>query len=177
MDWCWNSNTLPIWYEELTLWKRSWCWERLKAGGEGDDRGWDGWTASLTWWTWVWANFRSWWWTGKPDVLQSIGSQRVGHNCTTEPKWTELFTTEAHAQSVQSCPILCNPMDCRWASSSVHGISQARTLEWLPFPSPGNLPKQGIKPTSSAAPSLASGFFTTEPPRKPHCGGEKSNIS
>ena len=63
-DWCWswNSNTLATWWEELTHWKRPWCWERLKAGGEGDDRGWDGWMASLTQWTWVWASSRSWWW-------------------------------------------------------------------------------------------------------------------
>ena len=66
-DWCWSwsFNTLAIWWEELTYWKRPWCWERLKAGGEGDDRGWDGWMASLTWWTWVWASSGSWWWTGK----------------------------------------------------------------------------------------------------------------
>ena len=57
----WNSKTLAAWYEELTHWKRPWCRERLKAGGEGEDRGWDGWMASLTRWTWVWANSRSWW--------------------------------------------------------------------------------------------------------------------
>ena len=61
-----------------------WCWERLKAGGEGDDRGWDSWRASPTWWTWVWVNSRSWWWTGKPGVLQSMGSQIVRHNWATE---------------------------------------------------------------------------------------------
>ena len=64
--------------------KRLWCWERLKAGGEGDDRGWDGWMASLTQWTWVWVNSRSWWWAGRPGVLQSTGSQRVGHNLVTQ---------------------------------------------------------------------------------------------
>ena len=53
-SWSWNSNVSAIWWEELTHWKRPWCWERLKAGGEGDDRGWDGWMASPTWWTWVW---------------------------------------------------------------------------------------------------------------------------
>ena len=58
--WSWSSNSLAIWYEELTLWKRPWCWERLRAGGEGDDRGWDGWMASLTQWTWVWVNSGSW---------------------------------------------------------------------------------------------------------------------
>ena len=68
-------HTLTTWCEELTHWKRPWCWERLKAGGEGDDRGWDGWMASPTWWTWVWASSRSRWWTGKPGVLLSMGSQ------------------------------------------------------------------------------------------------------
>ena len=70
-DWCWswNANTLATWCKELTHLKRPWCWERLKAGGEGDDRGWDGWMASLTQWTWVWVSSGSWWWTGKPGVL------------------------------------------------------------------------------------------------------------
>ena len=58
-------------------WKRPWCWERLKAGGEGDDRGWDGWMASPMRWTWIWASSGSWWWTGKPGVLQSMGLQRI----------------------------------------------------------------------------------------------------
>ena len=70
------------------IWK-DWCWERLKAGREGDNRGWDGWMSSLTQWTWVWASFGSWWWTGWPGVLQSMGSQRVGHNWATELDWTE----------------------------------------------------------------------------------------
>ena len=64
--------------------KRPWFWERLKVRGEGDDRGWDGWMASTTQWTWVWANSGRWWRTGKPSVLQSMGSQRVGHNWATE---------------------------------------------------------------------------------------------
>ena len=63
--------------------------ERLKAGGGGDDRGWDGWMASLTWWTWVWASSRSWWWTGKHGVLQSLGLQRFGHDWVNELNWTE----------------------------------------------------------------------------------------
>ena len=87
-DWCcsWNSNTLATWCEELTHWKRPWCWQRLKAGEEGDNRGWDGWLASLTWWTWVWASSRSWWRTGKPGVLQSMGSQRDWWDWATELK-------------------------------------------------------------------------------------------
>ena len=70
--------------------KRPWCWERLKAGGEGDDRGWDVWMASVTRCSWVSVNSRSWWWTGKPGVLQSMGSQRVGYDWVTELNWTEL---------------------------------------------------------------------------------------
>ena len=73
----------------LTHWKRLWCWEGLGAGGEGDDRGWDGWMASPTRWTWVWVNFGSWWWTGRLGVLQFMGSQRVGHDWVTELNWTE----------------------------------------------------------------------------------------
>ena len=91
-DWCWSwgSNTLATWCKGLTHWKRPWCWERLKAGGEGDNRGWDGWMASPTQWTWVWVNSSSWWWTGRPGMLQSVGSQRVGHDWVTELHWTEL---------------------------------------------------------------------------------------
>jgi len=88
-DWCWswNSNTLATWCEELTHLKRPWCWERLKVGGEGDDRGWDGWIASPTQWTWVWVNSGSWWWTGRPGMLRFMGSQRVGHDWVTELNW------------------------------------------------------------------------------------------
>ena len=85
-DWCWSwcSNTLATWCEELTHWKRSWCWERLKPGGEGADRGWDGWMASPTQWTWVWANSGRWWRIGKPGVLQSMGSQKASYNLVIE---------------------------------------------------------------------------------------------
>ena len=72
--------------EELTHWKRLWCWQGLGAGGERDDRGWDGWISSPTRWTWVWVNSGSWWWTGRPGVLQFMGSQRVGHDWATELK-------------------------------------------------------------------------------------------
>ena len=85
--WSWNSNTLATWCEELTHLKRPWCWERLRAGGEGDDRGWDGWMASLTQWTWVWLGSRSWCWTGRPGVLQFMGLQRVGHDWVTKLNW------------------------------------------------------------------------------------------
>ena len=75
--------------KKLTHLKRPWCWERLKVGGGGDDSGWDIWMASLTQWTWVWVNSGSWWWTGRPGVLQSMGSHRVGHDWSTELNWTD----------------------------------------------------------------------------------------
>ena len=93
-DWCWswNFNPLATWCKELTHWKRPWCWEGSGAGGEGGDRGWDGWIASSTWWTWVWVNSRSCRWTGRPSVLQSMGSQRVRHI------WANWTDGQAHAQ-------------------------------------------------------------------------------
>ena len=96
-DWCWswNSNTLATWFEELTHLKRPWCWERLRAGREGEDREWDGWMASLTHWTWVWVSSESWWWTGRPGVQQSTGSQRVGHDWVTELNWFWLVLDDA----------------------------------------------------------------------------------
>ena len=82
-----EAETSVLWPpEELTHLKRPWCWERLRAGGEGDDRGWDCWMASLTWWTWVWVNSGSWWWTGRPGMLRSMGSQ----SWTWLSDWTEL---------------------------------------------------------------------------------------
>ena len=85
-EWCWNwnSSTLATSCEKLTHLKRPWCWERSRAGGEGDDRGWDGRMASPTQRTWVWVNSGSWWWTGRPGVLRFMESQRVGHNWATE---------------------------------------------------------------------------------------------
>ena len=88
-DWCWSSNTLATWCQELTHWKRPWCWElRAGGGGEGNDRGWDGWMASSTQWTWVWVSSGSWWWTGKPGMLQSVGLQS---DMTEQLNWTEVF--------------------------------------------------------------------------------------
>ena len=90
-DWCWSwsSNTLATWCEELTHLKGPWCWERLKAGKEGDNRGWDGWMASLTQWTWVWVNYGSWWWTGESWCAAVHG---VAKSQTQLSKWTELKT-------------------------------------------------------------------------------------
>ena len=98
--WSWNSSTLATSCEELTHWKRLWCWEGLGAGGEEDDRGWDGWMAWLTRWTWVSVNSGSWWWTGRPGMLQFMGSQTVGHNWATELNWTELMLYSALGFSI-----------------------------------------------------------------------------
>jgi len=78
--------------------EKLWCWEGLGAGGERDDRGRDGWMASLTGWTWVWVNSGRWWWTGRPAVLQFMGSQRVGHDWATE---LNLPSEIAHSMSVK----------------------------------------------------------------------------
>ena len=91
-----KAETPILWPPHVKSWLtgKDWCWDGLGARGEGDDRGWDGWMASLTWWTWVWVNSGSWWWTGRPDVLQFMGLQRVGHDWATELNWTELNWTE-----------------------------------------------------------------------------------
>ena len=81
---------------EKRFWKKWLIWKDPDAGkdwgqgGKGDIRGWDGWMASLTQWTWVWVDSGSWWWTGRPGVLRFLGSQRVGHDWATELNWTEL---------------------------------------------------------------------------------------
>ena len=86
---------IPIlWPPDAKYWlilKGPWCWQRLKVGGEGGDRGWDGWIASPTQWTWVWVNSRCWWWTGRPGVLRFMGSQRVGRDWVNKLNRTEWY--------------------------------------------------------------------------------------
>ena len=103
--WSWNSNTLATWCKKLTHLKNPWCSERLRAGGEGDDREWDGCMTSPTQCTWVWVNSGSWWWTVRPGVLRFMGSQRVGYDWTTKLNWTELNEI---LKTGQSEPILIN---------------------------------------------------------------------
>ena len=95
-----KAETPILWPPHAKSWligkERLWCWEGLGAGGEGDDRGWDGWMASLTRWIWVWVNSGSWWWTGRPGVLQFMASQRVGHDWATELNWKFVFFGEWH---------------------------------------------------------------------------------
>ena len=83
-------DTLTSWCEDLTHWKRSWCWERLRAGGEGGNRGRDGWMASLTQWRRVWVDSGSWWWAGRLAVLWSMGLWRVRYCWVTELNWSKI---------------------------------------------------------------------------------------
>ena len=91
-DWCWSwsSNLLATWCKKPTHWKRPWCWERLRAGGEGEDRGWDGWMASPTQWTWVWAKSERQWRTERSGVLQSMRSQRIRHDLVAKQQWVRV---------------------------------------------------------------------------------------
>ena len=118
-DWCWswNSNTLATWCKKQTHLKRPWCWERLRAGREGDDKGWDGWMASSTQWTWVWVNSRSWWQTGRPGMWQSVGSQRVRHDWETELNWTE------HCEQASSWNTLHPPWCFKSSSTRCPSVS------------------------------------------------------
>ena len=113
---------LATWYEELTHWKRPWCWEQLKMRGEGDDRGWDGWIASPTQWTWVWVNSGSWCWTGRPGVLQSMGLQIVGHDWATKLNWTDAEWIEEEG--------------CERDNSAVVGTERVKWGGWTPWPLP-----------------------------------------
>ena len=85
-----EAETPVLWPPHVKSWLigKDWWWEGLGARGEGDDRGWDGWMASMTRWTWVWVNSGSWWWTGRPGVLWFMGSQRVGHDWVTDLIWS-----------------------------------------------------------------------------------------
>ena len=167
-DWCWswNSNTLATWCKELTHLKRPWCWERLRAGGEGDDRGWDGWMASPTRWTWVWVDSGSWWWTGRPGVLWSWGCKES--DMTEWLKWTELKNNTLLLLSHQ---VRSDSFATPWTVACQAPLSMVfpRQEYWsgLPFPSPGDLAKPGIEPASHASSALAERFFTTEPSGKP----------
>ena len=124
-EWCWswNSSTLATSCEELTHWKRLWCWEELGAGGEGDDRGWDGWMASLTRRMWVWVNSRSWWWTGGPGVLRFMGSQRVGHDWATELNWISIQHNLEHLKATWQNFIF-------WGISKVVSLGRYKYNTW-----------------------------------------------
>ena len=172
-DWCWSwsYNTLTTWYKESVHWKRPRCWERLKAGAKEDNRGWDCWMALLTQWTRVWASAGRWQRTGKPGVLQSMGSQRVtqtwlsdwtGWWCPTRFCFTFTLLTwlRACVLSHFSCVWLCATL-CTAALQLFMGFSRQEYWTGLPFPSPGDLSNPGIKLESFESHALVGGFFTT----------------
>ena len=133
---------LATWCGELTHLKRPGCWKWLRAGAEGDDRGWDDWMASPTQWTWVWVDSGSWWWTGRPGVLWFMGSQRVRHDSATELNW------ECESES---CSVMSDSLGC-------YGL----------YFSLCNSPGQN---TGMGSPSLLQGIFPTQDssPGLPHC--------
>ena len=101
-----EAETPILWPPDTKSWlilKRPWCWERLRAGGEGDDRGWDGWMASPPRWMWVWVDSRSWCWTGRPGMLRFIGSQRVRHDWATELNWTGVISVPENLGHIKFC--------------------------------------------------------------------------
>ena len=126
-----EAETPLLWppHAELTHWKRPWCLERLRAGAEGENRGWDGWMASLTQWTWVWVDSGSWWWTGRPGMLWFMRLQRVGHDWATELNRTELNEDGVNESTVKGhCAhqllSLCTP------HGSALGLADAVTM-WM----------------------------------------------
>ena len=102
-DWCWSSSTLATWCEELTHWKQLWHWEGLRAGGEGSNRGWNGWMASPNQWPWVWANSGRQWRTENPGMLQSMGSQRVRHDLVTDQQ-EKIAVKAVYPPTQTQCP-------------------------------------------------------------------------
>ena len=135
-----HSSTLAISCEELTHWKRLWCWEVLGAGGEGDAREWDGWMASLTRWTWVWVNSGSWWWTGRPGVLRFMGLQRVRHDWATDLIWyihvyTHPYTyvyihKHSNDRTIRLVHFLEIMMEICWLSAWILVVHQAQGNFW-----------------------------------------------
>ena len=129
--------TLATWCKEPTHWKKSWCWERLRAEGEVGDRGWDGWMASLNQQTWVWANSGRWWRTEEPGVLQSMGLQRIRHDLVIEQQ--QQLTSEATHQGIKrwkevsifcSSLCLCNinfKWNCTDSSPSASSLCRVKT--------------------------------------------------
>ena len=131
-----KAETPVLWPPHAKSWLigRLWCWEGLGAG-EGDDRGWDGWMASLTWWTWVWVNCGSWWWTGRPGVLRFMGLQGVRHDWATELNWTECYILEKEMATHSSTLAWRIP----WTEEpgigySPRGCKESDTTERLPIP-------------------------------------------
>ena len=141
-----SSNTLTTWCKELTHWERPWCWEGLKAGREGDNRGWVGWMTSPTQRTWVWTSSQTWWWTGKPGVLQSMASQRVGHNWVTELNW-KLYTTSGFRDFKHFLFVIL-PISVQFSHSVVSDSLPPHESQHIRPPCPS--PTPGVYPNSCA---------------------------
>ena len=148
-SWSWRSNTLATWSKEPTHWKRPWCWERLKAEGEGGDRGWDGWMASSTQQTWVWASSRRWWRTEKPGMLQSTDARRARHNWATEQQQhgTETDTKRKQEEELSgwrwlSCGFYkaCLAL---WPMAADFSSFAELSIYWSPFSMPGDAGPSG----------------------------------
>ena len=137
----------------LTHLKRRWCWERLRAEGDGDDRGWDGWMASLTQWTWVWVDSASWWWTGRPGVLWFMGSQRVRH------EWAELNWTNIWFYGSEICSVVSDPLQPRELYSPWNSPGQTTGVGSLSL-------FQGIIPTQGSNPWVLEPVLCNK--RRPH---------
>ena len=144
-----KAETPILWPPHVKSWLigKDSCWEGLGAGGEGDDRGWDGWMASPTQWTWVWVNSGSWWGKGRPGVLQFMGSQRVRHDWATELNWTESLS---HVQ------LFATLWTVAYQASLSMELSRQEYENGLPFLPPGELPHLDS--------ALAGRYFTAEPP-------------
>ena len=153
----WSSNTLATWHEELTHWERPWWWERLKAGREGEDRGGDGWMATPNQWTWVWASSGRRWRTGRPGVLQSMGSQRVRHNLAIEQQQPFIYLLGYVGLGCRMRDLCCVMWDL-WFWGVGSGVAMCRLSCCLMYVSP-EFP--GIKHTY---PALQGGFSSTGPP-------------
>ena len=134
--------------------------ERLRAEGEEDNKGWDGWKALLTQWTWIWVNSGSWWWKGRPGLLRFMGSQKE-LEMTERLNWTELKCHIYVCLITQLC--LCDPMDCSPPGSLAHGDS-LNTAVGCHILFLQHLPNPGIEPRS---PALQADSLPSEPPGKP----------
>ena len=167
MNLSWNSKYFGYLMRRADSFEKTLMLEKIEGRRRGADRGWDGWMASPTQWTWVWVDSGSWWWTGRPGVLQFMGPQRVGHDWATELNWTELNWRDlkdivlcvlSHFSHVQFFVTLWTV--AHQVPLSV-GFSRQEYRSGLLCPPSGDLPNPGIEPTSLTSPALTSRFFTT----------------
>ena len=140
-----DCESLILWIYLYMHWKRPWCWEGLGAGGEGDDKGWDGWMASPTWCTWVWVDSGSCWWTGRPGVLRFMGLQRVGHDWATELNWTGVVLVvknpPANAGDIRDAGLILGQEDPLEEGMATHSSILAWRIPWTE--EPGGLQSMG----------------------------------